>query len=132
MRIFTVLIFCLYMLVPTFAIAQQDESCDANPRWLLVTVVQSEVWMKPNNEKKVELVDQLSDYSSGERLQLVDRCYGDTFDISHYSGSKENIAAEINWAFYSSTQELKSWYRIWVKESLQDICQAMQDCADVE
>ena len=40
MRIFTVLIFCLYMLVPTFAIAQQDESCDANPRWLLVTVVQ--------------------------------------------------------------------------------------------
>ena len=46
MRTFTTLICCLYILAPTFAIAQQDESCDANPRWLLVTVFQSGFWMK--------------------------------------------------------------------------------------
>ena len=91
MRTFTALICCLYMLVPTSAIAQQDESCDANPRWLLVTVVRGEFWLKPQSG------DTKAEHFNEERLQLVDRCQADIFTISHYRGTDENIATEIEW-----------------------------------
>ena len=125
MRTFTALICCLYMLAPTSAIAQQGESCDANPRWLLVTVVRGEFWMKP------ESGDTKTEHFNEERLQLVDRCHADIFTVLHYRDEDENIAAEIRWAYMSDkTGEVSSWSKIWVKESLQDICRVMRDCED--
>ena len=125
MRTFIAFIFCLYMLVPTFAIAQQEESCDANPRWLLVTVVASKFWIKSDSD------DEPRDQYYGGKLELVDRC--DITSISPYedTADKRSIATEILKMFRSETGEIISWSRLWVKESLQDICQSMQDCADV-
>ena len=119
MRTFTALICCLYMLAPTSAIAQQGESCDANPRWLLVTVVSA-----------VDSFGTESEYD-GEYLSMVDRCEGDTFNIRAYSGSAEGIATEIAWTYLSTDRsKTNDWVRLWVKESLQDICRAMWDCSD--
>ena len=111
------------MLAPTSAIAQQDESCDANPRWLLVTVVRSAGRLPGEDEK--------TQYSGEERLELVDRCAGDSFGISEHQGESEDIESEIWWTIVSQvTGETMAWTKIWVKESLHDICRAVRDCAD--
>ena len=62
MRTFTALIFCLYVLAPTFSLARGDkeEPCDANPRWLLVTVLEAEHYKKKKGEKTLSKVDLFS------------------------------------------------------------------------
>ncbi|MDE0293896.1 MAG: hypothetical protein OXI93_06870, partial [Bryobacterales bacterium] len=84
-----ILTLYLSLLAPTFSIAQQKKPCDASPRWLLVTVVQSAMWIK--NISKGDKPQ----YSDNERLELVDRCEGDVFSIQHHSGPEKGVAAEI-------------------------------------
>ncbi len=132
MRTFTTLICCLYMLAPTFAIAQQDESCDANPRWLLVTVLQSGFWMEdeegvlkrfPPNDN-----DQDDSYPEG-KLWLVDRC--EDVDIHSHTGEPNAPSTtRINISTFSDRGILESVTRLWVKESITEICSSVRDCAD--
>ena len=120
MRTFTALIFCLYMLVPTFAIAQQDESCDANPRWLLVTVLAAADNFVDEKAKEV---------ARAEHLRHVDRCIINSISTAT-DGSDPRISSEILMVFNSEPVEESLWVRLWLKESLQDICRAMRDCED--
>lgn len=124
MRPFMILTLCLALLAPTFSSAQQDKSCDASPRWLLVTVVRSASWFKTTS--KVEEAD----YSGEEKLWLVDRCGDDLFNITSYSGPEKGIATEIMSMTTSHDGEALAWTRLSVKESLHDICRAMRDCGD--
>ena len=86
MRTFTALIFCLYMLVPTFAIAQQDESCDANPRWLLVTVLAAADNFEDGNTE-IALKDE---------LRLVDRCEIDDLSYSCRRNRPQDFIGDFN------------------------------------
>lgn len=123
MRPFMILTLYLSLLAPTFSIAQQKKPCDASPRWLLVTVVQSAMWIK--NISKGDKPQ----YSDNERLELVDRCEGDVFSIQHHSGPEKGVAAEIRQVTIRDGETI-AWVRFWVKESLRDICRAMRDCGD--
>ena len=110
------------LLLATSAVLPQSESCDANPRWLLVTVVRADSWL-------VAASDGLHTYDR-ERLELVDLCdYDDfSFDDTRFDGRTDSTL--ITLMDFSVNQELTFRKRLWVKESLQDICRVMKDCED--
>ena len=132
MRTFIAFACCLFLIAPATAIAQKEKSCDASPRWLLVTVVAQKYWIKSDE------TDQLEPFPAGtstdEHLKLLDRCgvkvFSDYQGSSKYPGdSDDNVATEIT-DHTQSNGKTMGFGIFWVKESLQEICAAVRDCAD--
>ncbi len=135
MRTFITLITCLYILAPTFAIAQKDESCDANPRWLLVTVLAEETWSRSDEKDQLERVPEFT--HTEERLKLLDRCEIEIFSAYRklpgsleYPGASDDAVATTITDYTQANGKTERLTQLWVKESLQDICRAMRDCED--
>ena len=95
------------------------KACEAKPRWLLVTVVEREV-LTEDDEGKFKRSDWLT--NSEEREELLDRCEISLIDEGR--GEVANSSAKVT---KSSPGFLTYLY---VKESLQDICSVLPDCAD--
>lgn len=96
------------------------KACEANPRWLLVTIVKQEVLLE-DDEGDYKRSDALS--YSVERKELLDRC-----KIALIDEARNNVANASTKITQSSPGALMYLY---VKESLQDICSVLPDCADV-
>ena len=118
MRI-TVSVFVLVLLALSIPAAGQSGSCNADPRWLLVTVIFRQDALKLEDEWK------WSD-SSVTRRALIDRC-----EIT-YIGSTEGEVDQYPPSATRMTLGLSdsSFSYLWVLESLQDICLAVSDCVD--
>ena len=135
MRTFIAFACCLFLIAPATAIAQKEKSCDASPRWLLVTVVAQKVWIKSDETDQLEPFQALT--RTDEHLNLLDRCGVKVFSdytihqgSSKYPGdSDDNVATEIT-DHTQSNGKTTSLEILWVKESLQEICAAVRDCAD--
>ena len=95
------------------------KACEANPRWLLVTVVEQELLME-DDEVGFKRSDTFS--YSVERKELLDRC-----EISLIDEARKEVANASAKITQSSPGVLIYFY---VKESLQDICSVLPDCAD--
>ena len=117
----------LAMLWGNAARAQEDEKCAASPRWLAVTVV------------KAHIATSTQEIEMPAGVQLLDRCYyGDQVevrDISATSKDPKDVAASsegaksIVWQA-SSTGDNIVVRTFFVKETVQQICAAMDDCGD--
>ena len=110
-----VLVLAAVVLEPIPVVAQ-NAPCDADPRWMVVTVVQAEAIDHESNS--VRTFDHLAG------LRILDRCR--IVHIAELVGN-ESAAAQIQMrhdAISDTTQLLL------VKEPVQDICMAMRDCGD--
>ncbi len=113
------LLTLLLLTLPSLASAQ-EETCDAKPRWLLVTVVQ--------DRDNIGGETKTATWPEGE-LRLVDRCQADHFSVT--SASKQDPGLTLISKFYTDSKgKISTFVDLWVKESLHDICLAMRDCAD--
>ena len=132
MRTFIAFACCLFLIAPATAIAQKEKSCDASPRWLLVTVVAQKHWINSDETDQLEPVPVFT--RTDEHLKLLDRCgvkvFSDYTINQEYPGdSDDNVATEIT-DLTQSNGKATSLGILWVKESLQEICAAVRDCAD--
>lgn len=109
------------------ASAQDDEKCDAKPRWIAVTVVEG--WFESSAPQTLEM-------DSGE--QLLDRCMilGVDWDVRELKATSRRGTAVTKGArtSFSASRSMDDggWimYTFLVKETVQQICAAMDDCGD--
>ena len=102
---------------------------------MLVTVVAQKHWIKSDEKDQLEPVPVLT--RTDEHLKLLDRCGVKVFSdytihqgSSKYPGdSDDNVATEIT-DHTQSNGKTMGFGIFWVKESLQEICAAVRDCAD--
>ena len=120
----------LLSCLPVFAQSSGEapgKGCNANPRWILVTVVDREYYTKEDGIlKKTEV---LSWSSPKGDFVLVDRCevtsITSIYDARRRGFSKDAIKYKSE--IYTDSGGLEVFR---VKESLQDLCRAMKDCVD--
>ncbi len=111
-------------------LVQAEKPCDADPRYLLVTVVAQHVWYENLESKKFELRPEMS--SNKPRPVLLDRCENirfynanipsQQFPDDKVSQSEATVLRKLN-----KSQSMKI---IRIKESMSDICRVMKDCGD--
>ena len=113
------------LLLLAAPVAGQEEKCDAKPRWIAVDVVRGYV---DNNHGGFETL-------SG--LQLVDRCKG--FAVTEVRGGARSMAQEaaadgarsvISQINLDSNGKVAVSVYYYVRESVHQICAAMDDCGD--
>lgn len=131
---------CLFLLpfillLATSAVLPQSESCDANPRWLLVTVLAEETWLRSEEKDQLERIPAFT--HTEERLKLLDRCEIEIFSAYRklpgtleYPGASDGAVATTITDYIQANGKTESMNHLWVKESLQDICRVMKDCED--
>ena len=95
------------------------KACEANPRWLLVTVVEQKGWTQQDDGEFKP--SEVFSYR-GEVRELIDRC--EISSIGESGSLSANSRARI---IKSSPGAL---IHVYVKESLTDICGVLPDCAD--
>lgn len=108
--------FSFALAVP---LAAQDAACDAEPRWLTVTVVGSEFI-----DAEGEVSELFRDGNQG--AQMLDRCRG-YISISEDRRIRPGGVSQANIDISYRDGSLRFYF---VKESVQDICAAVSDCAD--
>lgn len=116
----------LAALLGSAAWAQEDEKCAASPRWIAVTVV------------KAHLETSTQEMEMAAGVQLLDRCYGDQTQVREISATSRNPkhtaatsegAKSFVWQT-SGTGDNIVMQTYFVKETVQQICAAMDDCGD--
>ena len=106
-------------------VAAQEPSCDADPRWLVVTVVASRM---SNDDGEMEYVREdgervpFRDFSLG--ALMLDRCEG--YYGFGSAGAEAFTGAQTTVSIRGGTTN--TFY--YVRESVHDICAAISDCAD--
>ena len=121
-----VVVLMLPVLWASAAWAQEDEKCAASPRWIAVTVV------------KAHLQTPTQHIELGAGVQLLDRCYGHQVQVGEILATNRNplyVAAQSEGArsFFSQTSgtgDNTVLQTFFVKETVQQICAAMDDCGD--
>ena len=126
----------LLLCLSTPAIAQRGESCDAKPRWLLVTVLELDYYTpsKSKDGSGLRKHEAASGKIPNGRLQMIDRCGNGIIQMSDNNGIGPGEGkpgkAIIEHSLYSEGGEITTLVRYFVKESMADLCRAMKDCAD--
>ena len=119
MRIILAGVLLLGMVGPA---AAQDDDCDADPRWLVVTVVYSRIASGGEG------------FDTATGVRTVDRCDVDT--MSEVDPDKENPILRRMWNAGARTELFggdgpDTWsYWYYVRETIHDICAVLNDCAD--
>ena len=124
----------LYLSTP--AIARRGESCDAKPRYILVTVLELDYFARSKSKDGSGL--RKHEAASGKipsgRLQMIDRCGDGIIQMSNNNGIGPGKGKPgksiIEDSLYSDGGEIRTLIRYFVKESMADLCRAMNDCAD--
>ena len=115
-----VLILACFLCLSVPAAAQDD--CNAHPRWLVVTVVYGNLVLGDGQSFEV---------STG--VQTLDRCEF-AYSMSDVNSSSENPLQRRVWSLGARAEIVGSDYprvnRYYVKETVHDICAAVDDCAD--
>lgn len=127
MQILVVLIF----LVLLTGHVQAEKSCDADPRYLLVTVTGRQLLFKNAKTTKFEEVKLPEKFT--KRIELLDRCDGYTFSHTPYPTKEFENDDMGNTTATKLTYEdggAHSIERLRIRESLSDLCRAMKDCVD--
>ena len=126
----------LLLCLSTPAIAQRGESCDAKPRYILVTVLELDFYTRSQSKDGSGLVkhEAISGKIPNGRLQMIDRCGNGVIQMSDNngigSGKGKPGKAIIEDFLYSEGGEIRTLLRYFVKESMADLCRAMKDCSD--
>ena len=112
-------------------LVQAEKHCDADPRYLLVTVLAEHTWIRNIETDKLEKESNFS--SATPRPVLLDRC--DNIDFVNASNPSvyfpdERIAKSEVSEYVSEGRKIKTWKLMRVKESLSDLCRVMKDCGD--
>ena len=109
------------MVACAWPVAAQEASCDADPRWLAVTVLQSRM---SHDGKEAQLAggQPFRDFNLG--VQMLDRCVGDLQIGSTEGGTVLGVQTSV------VIQQGTTTTVYYVRESVQDICAAVSDCAD--
>ena len=121
-----IIVLLLAALWGSAARAQEDEKCAASPRWIAVTVV------------KAHLETPKQEMMKAAGVQLLDRCYGDQVQVGEIPSTSRNpkyVAASSEGAESfvwqaSGTGDNIVMQTFFVKETVQQICAAMDDCGD--
>ena len=103
----------------------QDTACDAEPRYLVVTVVGSE-WVEIDGTSNESLRDVF-----GGGVRMFDRCEyaGLTLDGSGVNRRRPDLDGQ-HGAIATLHFRDGSYALYFVRESLHDICAVLADCAD--
>ena len=118
----------LLLTVPVHA--QEGGSCTANPRWILATVLEVETILLNVKTGKLEKVHVLSRKIPEGRLQMFDRCSpNQILDMSVNRVSDTGAKSHIEVTTWKG-QEMTGIANYFIKETLNDLCHAMRDCAD--
>ena len=113
-------------------LVQAERPCDADPRYLLVTVVAENIWFGNEETGKLEKRPDLS-WTKPPRPVLLDRCD----DVNFYNATSpspqfpsDQIGQSEGTVLQYEGSEVKSMRIMRIKESLSDICRVMEDCGD--
>ena len=121
-----IIVLLLAVLWGSAVRAQEDEKCAASPRWVAVTVV------------KAHLKTSKQEMEMAAGVQLLDRCYGDQVQVGEISATSRDpkyVAASSEGAKSfvwqtSGTGDNIVMLTFFVKETVQQVCAAMDDCGD--
>ena len=97
------------------------KACEAKPRWLLVTVVEQETRVQGDKDEWKNIEEVLEISFPDESATMIDRC---EISIISEAGLDTKGKARIH------TSKAGTFTFYTVKESLQDICSVLPDCAD--
>ena len=103
----------LTVTLKSVPVVAQDSPCDADPRWLLVTVIESRIYRATGEHV---------DLAVGQ--QLLDRCGIE--GIVQTNPISEPPRSTI----VMRTDSDSARWEITARESPQDICRALRDCGD--
>ena len=99
----------------------QDKPCDARPRWLVVTVVRSDLYVRAEDDAGWKKSEVFSKDEMG--AQMLDRCVGS------WSGVGESDAEPPIQSVFS-VQGADSVFTYYLAETVQEICAVLDDCGD--
>ena len=112
------LLLVLALAGSAFPLGAQD-SCDADPRWIVVTIVGS-VLLDPDGEPVPEMED------AGQGARMLDRC-----EIIQIAEVRQARVGGNSQALIQVSQGPGTTTTLWyVRESVEEICAAMDDCGD--
>ena len=111
--------------------AHAQESCDAKPRWLLVTVLETDWYARSEDDdgKFDRKGYPLSGKTPDGSLNMIDRCSGTVLMSINPSPESKPGKTLLTVLHYEGPRP-SGQIQYWVKESLQDLCRAMKDCGD--
>ena len=98
----------------------QDKPCDARPRWLVVTVVRGDLYVRAEDDAGWEKSEV---FSKETGAQMLDRC------VASWSGIEESDAEPPIQSVFS-VQGADSFFTYYVAETVQEICAVLDDCGD--
>ena len=121
MRTATIAFIAVGVWLPGLAHAQ-DSTCDAEPRYLVVTVVGSETVRDGQRDEFFR--------DAGRGVNMIDRCGGATVQIGQSAPGDRPDLADLAQATIVVHYDSEDFTIYWVRESLHDICAVLADCAD--
>ena len=107
-------------------LSAQEEVCDAEPRWLVVALVGSDVTGKDG-----ESIEAFKDRRIGDKM--LDRCGWPRRGVAikeHREFRPGGVSQSAIFVPFGDADSGWRYERLYVRQSVQDICAALNDCGD--